>query len=140
MPLSGDPDLFVVGAFFDRSVGVLRCANAWRARDRLIILGRGLTTCALCKFADSIKAQRTPAQIPTGYQTKKKTEKSGTSILALRLEHLVPLFSAPQTVHALCVHLGGQQLVAFLFFLSSTLVLDSLDFSLQESVRKMQQP
>jgi hypothetical protein len=53
--------------------------DAWIARDRLI-LGRSLATCAFRKFADLIESQETPAQMPTGYQTKKvQKKKSGTS-------------------------------------------------------------
>jgi len=53
--------------------------------------------------------------------------------LALRLEHLVPLLSAPETLDALCVHLGCEQRVSVFLFLCGTLVFDRLNFSLQRN-------
>lgn len=80
-----------------------------------------------------VKAHKNARADANWVSNEKKTRKmSTTEIHALRLEHLVPLLSAPQAVHTLCVHLGGQQLVALSFFLRGTLVLDSLDFSLQK--------
>jgi hypothetical protein len=52
-------------------------------------------------------------------------------MLALRLEHLVPLLSAPETLDTLCVHLGREQRISVLLLLCGTLVFDRLDFSLQ---------
>ena len=55
-------------------------------------------------------------------------------MLALRLEHLVPLLSAPQTLDTLCVHLGREQLISLPLFLCGTLVFDRLDFPLYSTV------
>ena len=55
--------------------------------------------------------------------------------LALRLEHLVPLLSAPETLDTFCVHLGREQLVSLPLFLCGTLVFDRLNFPLEQTVR-----
>ena len=55
-------------------------------------------------------------------------------MLALRLEHLVPLLSAPETLDTLCVHFGREQLISLLLFLCGALVFDRLDFPLYSTV------
>lgn len=55
---------------------------------------------------------------------------TGLVFVCLRAEQLVALFAALQALDALCVHLLCHLLVAGLFFLGSSLVLDALDVGL----------